>query len=140
MRTFQVDIVSIEAQIFSGPVQKLFAIGIEGDLEILYGHAPLLTALKPGPAWIVNEQGEEEVFYVSGGLLEVQPQITTVLADAGLRAKDVDEQQALEAKNRAEKMLEGQARDFDYAKAQSQLSRAIAQLKALKKFRERYRG
>ena len=140
MRAFQVDIVSIEAQIFSGPVQKLFVSGVQGDLEILYGHAPLLTTLKPGPTWIVNEHGEEEVFYISGGFLEVQPQMTMVLADAGLRAKDVDDQQAVAAKNRAEQILEGKARDFDYAKAQSQLTRAIGQLKALKKFRERYRG
>jgi F-type H+-transporting ATPase subunit epsilon len=139
MSIFQVDIVSVEAQIFSGSVQKLFVSGIEGDLEILYGHAPLLTALKPGPTWVVNEQGEEEVFYISGGLLEVQPQITTILADAGLRAKDVDEQQALAAKLRAEAVLDGKTRDFDHAKAQAQLTRAIGQLKALKKFRERHR-
>ena len=136
-KCFYLDIVSAEAQIFSGFVKQLFVSGIIGDLEVLYGHAPLLTSLRPGPTWIVNQQGKEEVFYISGGMLEVQPEISTILADTALRANDIDESQALEAKIRAEKILSGQTKDFDYAKAQSQLTRALAQLKVLRKFRER---
>ncbi|MBP6103658.1 MAG: F0F1 ATP synthase subunit epsilon [Gammaproteobacteria bacterium] len=136
-KSFYLAIVSAEAQIFSGLVKQLFVSGEMGDLEILYGHAPLLTSLRPGPTWIVNQQGEEEVFYISGGMLEVQPDISTILADTALRANDIDESQALEAKIRAEKILSGQTKDFDYAKAQAQLTRALAQLKVLRKFRER---
>jgi len=136
-KCFYLDIVSAEAQIFSGFVKQLFVSGIMGDLEVLYGHAPLLTSLRSGPTWIVNQQGEEEVFYISGGMLEVQPEISTILADTALRANDIDESQALEAKIRAEKILSGQTKDFDYAKAQSELTRALAQLKVLRKFRER---
>jgi len=136
-KCFYLDIVSAEAQIFSGLVKQLFVSGVMGDLEVLYGHAPLITNLRPGPTWIVNQQGEEEVFYISGGMLEVQAEISTILADTALRANDIDENQALEAKIRAEKILSGQTKDFDYAKAQSQLTRALAQLKVLRKFRER---
>jgi F-type H+-transporting ATPase subunit epsilon len=135
--SFHVDIVSAEGEIFSGLVEKLFISGEMGDLEILRRHAPLLTTLKPGPIWIIKQNGQEEVFYTSGGLLEVQPETTTVLADTAIRAKDVDEAQALEAKKRAEAVLLGHAKDFDYAQAQVQLMEALAQLKALQKFRER---
>ncbi len=137
--SFHLDIVSAEAEIFSGLVEKLFVCGSMGDLEILHGHAPLLTSLKSSPVWIVKQNGQEEVFYISGGMLEVQPKATTVLADTALRAKDVDEAHALEAKKRAEQILAGEAKDFDYAQAQTQLLEALAQLKALKKFREKNR-
>jgi len=137
--SFHLDIVSAEAEIFSGPVEKLFVNGSMGDLEILHGHAPLLTSLKPGTIWIVKQNGQEEVFYISGGMLEVQPKATTILADTAIRAKDVDEAHALEAKKRAEEILAGHMKDFDYAQAQSELLEALAQLKALKKFRERGR-
>jgi F-type H+-transporting ATPase subunit epsilon len=136
--SFHLDVVSAEAAIFSGLVQKLFVSGIMGDLEILNGHAPLLTALKPGPVWIVKQDGQEEVFYISGGMLEAQPTVTTILSDTAIRAKDVDETQALEAKKRAEQLLAGHGKDFDYVTAQSQLLEAVAQLKALKKFREKH--
>jgi len=138
--SFHLDVVSAEAGVFSGLVEKLYISGEMGDLEILRRHAPLLTTLKPGPVWIVKQNGQEEVFYTSGGLLEVQPEITTVLADTALRAKEVDEAQALEAKKRAEAILAGHAKDFDYVQAQAQLMEALAQLKALKKYRERGRG
>lgn len=137
--SFHLDIVSAEAEIFSGLVKKLFVSGVMGDLEILYGHAPLLTSLKPGPIWIIKQDDQEEVFYSSGGMLEVQPKTTTLLADVAIRAKDVDEAQALEAKKRAEEMLAGSARELDYARAQSELLEAIAQLKTLKKLREKIR-
>lgn len=138
--SFHLDIVSAEAEIFSGLVQKLFVAGVMGEMEILHGHAPLLTSLKPSPIWITKQNGQEEVFYISGGMLEVQPKVTTVLADTALRAKDVNEAQALEAKKRAEDILAGHTKDFDYAKAHAQLLEAIAQLRALKKLRERGRG
>ena len=137
---FHLDIVSAESELFSGMVRKLFVSGIMGDLEILYGHAPLLTALKPGPIWIVKQNDQEEVFYISGGMLEVQPKITTVLADTAIRAKDVDDAHALESKKRAEQLLLGHPKDFDYAKAQAQLAEAVAQLRTLKKLRERGRS
>jgi F-type H+-transporting ATPase subunit epsilon len=137
---FHVDIVSAEAEIFSGHVEKLFVNGVMGELEVLRGHAPLLTALRPGPVWIVKQDGQEEVFYISGGMLEVQPESTIVLADIAIRAKDVDEAEAFQAKQRAEQMLAGHARDFDYAQAQTQLAEAMAQLKALKKLREKPRS
>ncbi len=138
--SFHLDVVSAEAELFSGLVEKLFVSGIMGDLEVLNGHAPLLTSLKPGPVWIVKQNGQEEIFYISGGMLEVQPKTTTILADTAIRAKDVDESQALEAKARAEKILAGHTRDFDYAEAQTQLAEAIAQLRALKKLREKGRS
>lgn len=137
--SFHLDIVSAEAEIFSGLVQKLFVTGAMGDLEVMQGHAPFLTSLKPGPVWVVKQNGHEEVFYISGGMLEVQPKITTILADTALRAKDVDEAHALEAKKRAEAMLAGRIKDFDYAQAQAQLVEAIGQLRALKKLRESIR-
>lgn len=137
--SFHLDIVSAEAEIYSGLVKKLFVSGIEGDLEVLYGHAPLLTSLKPGPVWIIKQDGQEEVFYTSGGMLEVQPTVTTVLADIAIRAKDVDEAQALAAKKRAEEMLRGRSQEFNYAQAQSELLEAIAQLKTLKKLRDKFK-
>ena len=137
---FHVDIVSIEAEIFSGSVQKLFVSGVQGDMEILSHHAPLLTVLKPAPIWVVKSDGQEEVFYISGGMLEVQREGATILADIAIRAKEVDEANALEAKQRAEQILSGQSKDFNYAEAQAQLLEAVAQLKALKKFREKRRG
>lgn len=137
--SFHVDIVSAEAEIFSGLVEKLFVSGVMGDMEIMQGHAPLLTALIPGPVWVIKQNGQEEVFYISGGMLEVQPKATTVLADTAIRAKDVDEAQAKEAKKRAEAILAGHVEGFKYAQAQTELLEAIAQLKALKKLRERHR-
>jgi F-type H+-transporting ATPase subunit epsilon len=137
---FHLDIVSAEAEIFSGLVEKLFVSGEMGDLEVLFNHAPLLTSLKPGSVWVKKQNGQEEVFYISGGMLEVQPTVTTVLADTAIRAKDVDESEALEAKKRAEQVLSGHTKEFDYAQAQSQLLEAVAQLKTLKKFREKHRS
>lgn len=135
--SFHLDIVSAEAEIFSGLIEKLFVTGIMGELEIMNGHAPLLTALKPGAVWIVKQNGQEDVFYISGGMLEVQPNVTTILADTAIRAKDVDEAKALEAKKRAEAVLAGHAKDFNYAQAQAQLAEAVAQLRALKRLRDK---
>ena len=135
--SFHLDIVSAEAEIFSGLVQKLFVTGILGEMEIMHGHAPLLTSLKASSVWVIKQNGQEEVFYISGGMLEVQPNITTVLADTAVRAKDVDEAHALEAKKRAEAVLAGYSKEFDFVTAQAQLIEALAQLKALKKLREK---
>ena len=137
--SFHVDIVSLEAEIFSGAVEKLFVSGEMGELEVLNGHAPLLTSLKPGPIWIVRPNGQEEVFYTSGGIIEVQPKSTTVFAYTALRAKDVDEAKALEAKKRAEQQLSRKGAEIDYAQAQSQLAEAMAQLRALEKLRKGHR-
>lgn len=141
---FHLNIVSAEAEIFSGSVKKLFVTGVMGDLEILRGHAALLTNLQPGPVWIVNQNDQEEVFYISGGMLEVpgggtegENHPVTIFADTAIRAQDVVEAKALEAKKRAEAILAGQVQDFDYANAQTQLLEAIAQLKALKKLKEK---
>jgi F-type H+-transporting ATPase subunit epsilon len=132
---FQFDILSAENPIFSGLVKKIFASSVQGDIEILYRHTPLLTLLKAAPVWIVNHHQEEEVFYISGGILEVQFGSVTLLADTAIRAKELDEAKALEAKTRAEKVLSGKSKDLDYAEAQVYLIEAIAQLKTLKKFR-----
>lgn len=139
---FHLNLVSAEAEIFSGFVKKLFVSGEMGDLEILRGHAAFLTNLKPGPVWIIKQNDQEEVFYISGGMLEVPGggvdaahKAITVFADTAIRAKDVIEAQALEAKKRAEDMLAAYGKDFDHVSAQTQLIEAMGQLKALRKLR-----
>ena len=99
--TVHCDIVSAERQLFSGLVEIVVASGVEGDLGIMPGHAPLLTRLKPGPVRVKKQNGEEEVFYVSGGFLEVQPKLVTVLADTAERAENMDAAEAERAKARA---------------------------------------
>ncbi len=135
--TMHVDIVSAEEEIFSGPAEMVFASGVMGDLGILPRHAPLLTQLKPGEVRIRKEGGEEEFYYVSGGMLEIQPHVVTVLADTALRAKDIDEAAAIEARERAEKALQDKTSEFEYARAQAELAEAMAQLQAIKKLREK---
>ena len=135
--TVACDIVSAEESIFSGAVHMLVVTGVEGDLGILPGHAPLLTALKPGPIDIIREGGQEEVYYISGGFLEVQPESVNVLADTALRASDMDEAAALEAKKLAERALQNQKGDFDYGRAAAQLAEAVAQLRTLQAIRKK---
>ena len=135
--TVHCDIVSAEEAIFSGRVEMLIAAGSEGDLGIAYGHAPLLTSLKPGPVRIKKQNGEEEVYYVSGGFLEVQPHVITVLADTALRAVDMDEAAALEAKKQAETALSNQNSEVDYSRAATQLAEAAAQLRTLQAIRKK---
>ncbi len=137
--TMHVDIVSAEEEIFSGPAEMLFASGVMGELGILPRHAPLLTQLKPGEIRIRVPDGEEQFYYISGGMLEIQPHVVTVLADTAIRARDLDEAAAIEAKERAEQALKGKASEFEYAKAQSELAEAIAQLQAIKKLRDKTR-
>ncbi len=131
-----VDIVSAEKEIFSGLAEMLVATLVNGEVGILPRHTPLLARMKPGEVR-VKTPTEELSFYVSGGLLEVQPHVVTVLADTALRARDIDEAAALKAKERAEEALRNRQVDIDYAKAQAELAEAIAQLRAIQKLRER---
>lgn len=135
--TIHCDIVSAEEEIFSGLVESLGATGEMGELGVNYGHAPLLTSLVPGPVRIVLQNGEEQVYYVSGGFLEVQPGVVSILADTALRAHDVDEAAAEEARREAEQALANQSGDFDYGRASSQLAEAAAQLATLRKMKNR---
>ena len=137
--TVHCDIVSAEEAIFSGLVEILVAAGSEGDLGIGYGHAPLLTSLKPGPVRVIKQNGDEEVYYISGGYLEVQPSTVTVLADTALREADMDEDAALAAKKQAEEALQGAAEGLDYSKAAAQLAEAAAQLRTLQAIRKKIR-
>ena len=131
------DIVSAEQAIFSGLVELLVAHGSLGDLGVGPGHAPLLTSLKPGPIRVKLQGGEEQIYYVSGGFLEVQSSAITVLADTAVRADDVDEAAAIEAQKAAEAALTNQAGEFDYGRAASQLAEAAAQLRTIQALRKK---
>jgi F-type H+-transporting ATPase subunit epsilon len=136
--TIHVDIVSAEKEIYSGTAEMVFAPLVTGEVGILPRHAPLLARMKAGEVRV--RTGTEELsFFVSGGMLEVQPHVVTVLADTAQRAKDLDEAAALKAKERAEEALRDRKADIDYAKAQAELAEAIAQLRAIQKLRERTR-
>ncbi len=134
--TVHLDIASAEEQMFSGLVEMIIATGTMGELGIAPSHAPLLTALKPGPVRVIQQNGEEVIFYVSGGMLEVQPSLVTILADTALRADDVDEAAAIEAQNRAEKLLEDQSDDIEFSRATAELAEAAAQLRTLQALRK----
>jgi F-type H+-transporting ATPase subunit epsilon len=134
--TVHLDVVSAEKQIFSGRVETLQVTGEEGELGIHPGHAPLLTPIKPGMVRLVKQHGEEEFIYIAGGVLEVQPGNVTVLADTAVRAEDLDEQAAEEAKRRAEEHIANAGADFNYAEAAAQLAEAVAQLKLIQKMRK----
>jgi F-type H+-transporting ATPase subunit epsilon len=135
--TMHVDIVSAEASIFSGQAEMVFAPAVMGEVGILPRHAPLLTRLKPGEIRVKLPSGEEEYYYVSGGILEIQPSGVTVLSDTALRAHDIDEAKALEAKQRAEQTLKDKKGEIDYARAESELAEAVAQLNALKRLKKK---
>ena len=137
MSSIHVDIVSAEGQIHSGEASMVFAVAEGGELGIAPRHAPLLTRLKPGAVRVKQENGEELAFFVGGGILEVQPHLVTVLADTAARAKDLDEAQALAAKQRAEEALRHRGDKMEIAEAQAELARAIAQLKAIERLRKR---
>jgi len=136
MSTIRVDIVSAEEEIFHGDVTLLVATGELGELGIAPRHAPLITRLKPGHVRVTLENGEEQSFYVSGGILEVQPQVITVLTDTAIRAKDLDEASARKAKEEAERALANRSAAVDIAEAQNQLAQAMAQLQALERLRK----
>ncbi len=135
--TMHCDIVSAEQSIFSGRVEMVIAAGSLGDLGVAPGHAPLLTALNPGPVRLIKYGGEEEVFYVSGGYLEVQRNTVTLLADTAQRAEAVDEAAALEAMQEAEKAMQDANAEMDYGTAAAQLAEASAQLRALRQLKNR---
>ncbi|MBB3226380.1 F-type H+-transporting ATPase subunit epsilon [Luteibacter sp. Sphag1AF] len=134
--TIRVDIVSAEAEIFSGDATLVVATGELGELGIAPRHAPLITRLKPGHVDVVLASGERQQFYVSGGILEVQPQVVTILADTAARAADLDEAAALAAKKEAEDALANRGDTLDVAEAQAKLAEALAQLQALERLRK----
>ena len=135
MATIKCDIVSAEAEIFHGQAQMVIASGEMGELGIAPRHAPLITRLKPGQVRVIAENGEEQFFYVSGGILEVQPSVVTILADTAMRAKDIDENSARRAKEEAERVIANRGEAMEVAEAQAQLAMATAQLEALERFR-----
>ena len=134
--TTHVNIVSAEEEIFSGSAEMVFAPAAMGEVGIAPRHTPMLTPLKAGEVRVQNEGKEEQFFYVSGGMLEVQPHVVTVLADTAVRAHDLDEAAAIEAKQRAEASLKDNAGKMDYAKAQSELAEAVAQLRTIESLRK----
>jgi F-type H+-transporting ATPase subunit epsilon len=136
MATIHVDIVSAEGQIFSGEASMVFAPAAMGEIGIAPRHAPLLTTLKPGEVRVQLPSGEEQFFFVGGGAIEIQPHLVTVLADTALRAKDIDEAAAIQAKQHAEEALKNRGDTIDAAKAQAELAAAVAQLKAIEKLRK----
>ena len=134
--SMQVDIVSAEQPLFSGKANEVFALAAEGEVGILPHHTQFLSTLKPGLVRIVSGD-EEENFFVAGGILEVQPEVVTILADSAIRADDLDEAKALEAKQRAEEAMKKAESDVDFAKAEAEMAEAVAQLEAITKLRER---
>jgi len=129
--TVNLNVVSAHESLFSGSIKSLQITGSEGELGIMPGHAPLLTSLKPGMALITKEDGSEEIIYLSGGMLEVQPNQIIVLADIATRADDLNEEAALAAKQRAEENMNAHGADVDYAAVAAELARAVAQLRVI---------
>ena len=134
--TTHLDVVSAETEIFSGLVETIQVTGSEGELGIHPGHAPLITKLQPGMVRVVKQHGEEELIYVAGGILEVQPHAVVVLADTAIRAQDLDEAAAAEAKKHAEEKIAQGGADFNYAEAAVELAEAIAQLRLIQKLKK----
>lgn len=135
--TFHVDVVSAEQEIYSGTAEMVFAPAEMGELGITPRHAPLLTRLKPGAVRVKTGADEEALFYVSGGILEIQPHRVTVLSDTALRARDIDEAAALEAKRRAEEALANRDAQVDIVRAQAELAEALARLRTLEQIRKK---
>ncbi|MDI6750319.1 MAG: F0F1 ATP synthase subunit epsilon [Pseudomonadota bacterium] len=136
--TVHVDVVSAEESIFSGLAEFVVLPGEAGELGILPGHMPLMTRIKPGAVRLkIPNQTEEELIFVAGGVLEVQPGLVTVLADTAIRGKDLDEAKALEAKKRAEEAMANKSAEMDFARAQAELAEAVAQLAAIQKLRHK---
>lgn len=135
--TFHLDIVSAEESIYSGPVEFLVAPAQMGEVGIYPHHTPMLTRVRSGMVRIKAQLKEEELVYVSGGMLEVQPDMVTILADTAVRSHDLDEVKAMEAKRAAEEAMKNRASEVDYAKAQAELMEAVAQLEAIDKLRRR---
>ncbi len=136
MDSLHCTIVSAQEEIYSGDAAMVVATGEMGELGIMPQHAPLITRLKPGQVRVIHEEEEAEFLYISGGVLEVQPHMVTILADTATRAHDLDEAAATKAKEEAERALADKEADMDYAKAQAQLAEAVAQLAALERLRK----
>ncbi|MFW8591458.1 F0F1 ATP synthase subunit epsilon [Glaciecola sp. 2405UD65-10] len=134
--TVHLDVVSAETEIFSGLVETIQVTGSEGELGIHPGHAPLITSLQPGMVRVVKQHGEEELIYVAGGILEIQPGSVTVLADTAVRAEDLDEAAAADAKKHAEDKISQGGADLNYAEAAIELAEAIAQLRLIQKLKK----
>jgi F-type H+-transporting ATPase subunit epsilon len=135
--TLRLDIVSAEKAIFSGEVEMVYATGLLGELGIHPGHAPLLTELKPGNIRAQLSKDQEEIFYISGGMLEVQPFIVTVLADTAVRAADIDEAAAIAAKEKAEQAIANKSAEIDFARANIELREALAQIRTIQALRKK---
>jgi len=133
--TIHVDIVSAEEQIFSGPAEMVYAPAVMGELGIAPRHTPLISPLKPGEVRLDVGCGKEEFFFISGGILEVQPHVVTVLSDTAIRADDLNEAAAIEAKKRAEAALSDQQSDIEIAKARAEIAAAAAQIAAIQKLK-----
>jgi F-type H+-transporting ATPase subunit epsilon len=138
--TIHVDIVSAEGQVFAGPAAMVFVPASQGEIGIAPRHAPLLTTLKAGEVRVKQESGEELLFWVGGGALEIQPHLVTVLADTAARAHDLDEAAAMAAKQRAEEALRDRTGAIEVAEAQAELARAAAQIKAIEELRKIRKG
>ncbi|OOY35417.1 F0F1 ATP synthase subunit epsilon [Solemya velum gill symbiont] len=134
--TIHVDIVSAEGEIHSGQAEMVFAPAVMGELGIAPRHTPLVTTLKPGDVRVDEGDGEIKHYFISGGMLEVQPHVVTVLADTAVRAEDLDEAAALEAKKRAEEAMKDKSAEFEYAKAAAELADAAARLRSIEKLRK----
>jgi len=135
----EVNIVSAEAQIYSGDAEMVFAPAVMGEVGIAPGHSPLMTQLGPGEVRVKHTDGNEEGYYISGGMLEIQPHLVTILSDTAVRARDLDQAAAEKAKREAEEALSDRSAEVDYAKARADLAEAVAQLQAIERLRRRGR-
>ena len=137
MATLKCRVVSAREELYSGDITMLIATGIEGEIGVLPGHTPLITLLKPGAMRVQTANGEEEVIYVSGGVLEIQPKTVTVLADTAMRAHNLDESKIVEARKKAEQMLVNQSDTLQTNAALASLAESVAQLQTIRKFKNR---
>ena len=135
--TTHVDIVSAEEEIWSGKATMVFAPGVMGELGIAPRHTPLLSKLKAGEVRVRGDNGEDESFFISGGMLEIQPHVVTILSDTAVRADDLDEAAAIEAKQKAEEIMQNKTSDMDFAKAKAELMEAAAMVETIKKLKAR---
>jgi len=136
----RVDVVSAESAIYSGNAEMVFVTGSQGELGIAAQHTPLLTTIKPGQVRIQQADGLEQVFYISGGMLEVQPNVITILADTAVRAEDLDEAAALEARQSAEKALAEHKGEIEYSSVLAELAQTAARLRAIRQLKKATRG
>jgi len=134
---FQLNIVTTEREVYSGLAKKLIVTGVLGELEILYNHTPFLTSLSIGPVWFEEKSGKLSSFIMLGGILEVQPTVSTILGDSVIRAENLDEAAAIEAKNNSERIFSQKGTDIDYAKVKRELAIAMAEIRLIRKFRNK---